>query len=175
MFFFFKPWLALCAVDFCYCDISNWYFWQVCGWSFILGLQIQIRDCECFFPFHLLFFSLFVVVVFYFSLFLLFIMPLKLIKLQTQKNVGLVIIQGVVRGCSIEGRQKTVSNSLVSISEIKANLWLSAFWFVHCTCICCGWNLIFGLNFFNLGTNNGGDFPQESLLAIYNRIKKVQY
>ena len=84
--------------------------------------RIQIRDCECFFPFHLLFFSLFVVVVFYFSLFLLFIMPLKLIKLQTQKNVGLVIIQGVVRGCSIEGRQKTVSNSLVSISEIKANL-----------------------------------------------------
>ena len=44
---------------------------------------IQILDCECFFPFHLLFFSLFVVV-FYFSLFLLFIMPLKLIKLQTQ-------------------------------------------------------------------------------------------
>ena len=137
--------------------------------------RIQIRDCECFFPFHLLFFSLFVVVVFYFSLFLLFIMPLKLIKLQTQKNVGLVIIQGVVRRCSIEGRQKTVSNSLVSISEIKANLWLSAFWFVYCTCICCGSDLIFGLNFFNLGTNNGGDFPQESLLAIYNRIKKVQY
>ena len=110
---------------------------------------------------------------FYFSLFLLFIMPLKLIKLQTPKNVGLVIIQRVVMRCSIEGRQKTVSNSLVSISEIKANLWLSAFWFVYCTCICCGSDLIFGLNFLNLGTNNGGDFPQESLLAIYNRIKKV--
>ena len=24
-----------------------------------------------------------------------------------------------------------------------------------------------------LGTNNGGDFPKESLLGIYNRIKKV--
>ena len=46
----------------------------------------------------------------------------KLIKLQTQKNVGLVIIQRVVRRCSIEGRQKTISNSLVSISEIKVNL-----------------------------------------------------
>lgn len=40
--FFFKPWLALCEVDFCYCDISNWYFWQVCGWSFILGLPIIV-------------------------------------------------------------------------------------------------------------------------------------
>ena len=75
VFFFFKPWLALCEVDFCYCDISNWYFWQVCGWSFILGLQIIviiITDrhefkfwlVSVFFPFHLLFFSLFVVVVF---------------------------------------------------------------------------------------------------------------
>lgn len=100
---------------------------------------------------------------------------LNLSNYKHQKNVGLVIIQRVVMRCSIEGRQKTVSNSLVSISEIKANLWLSAFWFVYCTCICCGSDLIFGLNFFNLGTNNGGDFPQESLLAIYNRIKKVQY
>ena len=100
---------------------------------------------------------------------------LNLSNYKHQKNVGLVIIQRVVMRCSIEGRQKTVSNSLVSISEIKANLWLSAFWFFHCTCICCGSNLIFGLNFFTLGTNNGGDFPQESLLAIYNRIKKVQY
>lgn len=41
-FFFFKLWLALFEVDFCYCDISNWYFWQVCGWSFILGLQIIV-------------------------------------------------------------------------------------------------------------------------------------
>ena len=100
---------------------------------------------------------------------------LNLSNYKHQKNVGLVIIQRVVMRCSIEGRQKTVSNSLVSISEIKANLWLSTFLFFHCTCICCGSNLIFGLNFLNLGTNNGGDFPQESLLAIYNRIKKVQY
>lgn len=26
-----------------------------------------------------------------------------------------------------------------------------------------------------LGTNNGGDFPKESLLGIYNRIKKVLF
>ena len=42
VFFFFKPWLALSELDFCYCEISNWYFWQLCGWSFILGLQIIV-------------------------------------------------------------------------------------------------------------------------------------
>ena len=137
---------------------------------------IQILACECFF-FPFIFYS------FRCLLLLFFISPcfyclsclLNLSNYKHQKNVGLVIIQRVVMRCSIEGRQKTVSNSLVSISKIKANLWLSAFWFFHCTCICCGSNLIFGLNFFTLGTNNGGDFPQESLLAIYNRIKKVQY
>ena len=174
-------------MDFCYCDISNWYFWQVCGWSFILGLQIIVIIITHWHEFKFWLVSVFFFPFIFYSfrclLLLFFISPcfyclsclLNLSNYKHQKNVGLVIIQRVVMRCSIEGRQKTVSNSLVSISEIKANLWLSAFWFFHCTCICCGSNLIFGLNFFNLGTNNGGDFPQESLLAIYNRIKKVQY
>ena len=136
---------------------------------------IQILACECFFSLSSS--ILFIVCCCFFlsPCFYCLSCLLNLLNYKHKKNVGLVIIQRVVRGCSIEGRQKTVSNSLVSISEIKANLWLSAFWFVYCTCICCGSDLIFGLNFFNLGTNNGGDFPQESLLAIYNRIKKVQY
>ena len=188
-FFFFKLWLALCEVDFCWLLLfwhikllfltSMWvviYPWltNYC-YSNYRPTWIQILACECFFfPFHRLLFSLFVVVFLFLLVFIVY-HALNLSNYKHQKNVGLVIIQRVVMRCSIEGRQKTVSNSLVSISEIKANLWLSAFWFVHCTCICCGSNLIFGLNFFNLGTNNGGDFPQESLLAIYNRIKKVQY
>ena len=187
--FFFKLWLALCEVDFCWLLLfwhikllfltSMWvviYPWltNYC-YSNYRPTWIQILACECFFfPFHRLLFSLFVVVFLFLLVFIVY-HALNLSNYKHQKNVGLVIIQRVVMRCSIEGRQKTVSNSLVSISEIKANLWLSAFWFFHCTCICCGSNLIFGLNFFNLGTNNGGDFPQESLLAIYNRIKKVQY
>lgn len=152
VFFFFKPWLALCEVDFCYCDISSWYFWQVCGWSFILGLQIIVIIITDGHEFKFWIVNFFFLSIFYsFCCLLLFFLFLpvfivyhasycKLIKLQTQKNVGLVIIQRVVRRCSIEGRQKTISNSLVSISEIKVNLWLSAFLFVHCTCICCGSN-----------------------------------
>lgn len=189
--FFFKLWLALCEVDFCWLLLlwhikllfltSMWVVIYPCLTNYCYSNNyrptwIQILACECFFfPF----------IVYCFRCLLLFfvISPcfyclsclLNLSNYKHQKNVGLVIIQRVVMRCSIEGRQKTVSNSLVSISEIKANLWLSAFWFVYCTCICCGSDLIFGLNFFNLGTNNGGDFPQESLLAIYNRIKKVQY
>ena len=117
VFVFFKPWLALCEVDFCYCDIVVVYPWLTIR-IITDGHEFKFWLVSVFFPFHLLFFLLFVVVFFYFSLFLLFVMPLKLIKLQTQKNVGLVIIQRVVRRCSIEGRQKTVSNSFLSISEM---------------------------------------------------------
>ena len=75
-----------------------------------------------FFPFHRLLFSLFVVVFFISPCFYCLSCLLNLLNYKHKKNVGLVIIQRVVRGCSIEGRQKTVSNSLDSISEIKANL-----------------------------------------------------
>ena len=188
--FFFKPWLALCEVDFCWLlllwrikllfltimwVVSYPWLTNYC-YNNYRPTWIQILACECFFfPFIVYCFRCLLLFFFISPCFYCLSCLLNLLNYKHKKNVGLVIIQRVVRGCSIEGRQKTVSNSLVSISEIKANLWLSTFLFFHCTCICCGSNLIFGLNFLNLGTNNGGDFPQESLLAIYNRIKKVQY
>ena len=42
--FFFKPWLALCEVDFCYCDISNWYLWQVERFSYDLEMKTRKQN-----------------------------------------------------------------------------------------------------------------------------------
>lgn len=114
VFFFFpnRGWLYVkwtFVVTYCQIDIFDKYVGGHLSLAYNNNYRwtwIQILACECFFfPFHLLFFLLFVLFFFYFSLFLLFIIPLELIKLQMQKNVGLVIIQRVVRRCSIEGRQ----------------------------------------------------------------------
>ena len=82
---------------------------------------IQILACECFFsPFIFYSFRCLLLLFFISPCFYCLSCLLNLSNYKHQKNVGLVIIQRVVMRCSIEGRQKTVSNSLVSISEIKA-------------------------------------------------------
>ena len=63
VFVFFKPWLALCEVDFCYCDIVVVYPWLTIR-IITDGHEFKFWLVSVFFPFHLLFFLLFVVVFF---------------------------------------------------------------------------------------------------------------